>query len=307
MKIKLLLKKITPLYLIIMAFSFNAFSQSSQLKGTIVDSTGVAIRGASIKIKGASSGTTSDANGDFTINYQGTAKIEISSIGYTPRLIPINGKQTIKVVLQSESKGLNEVVVTALGIKREKRLLTYATQEIKGDEIMETKQPNVLNALDGKLAGVQITSSTGGPGASVNVVIRGAISISGNNQALIVLDGVPIDNSETGIVNSGASGAGSSRISDIDPNTIESVNVLKGAAATTLYGSAGARGVILITTKSGSRNKKPVVTFHPTFLLIMPFYLNAKLITPKVLMVYFTVVMMPREKSVPLGGLQWTP
>jgi TonB-linked SusC/RagA family outer membrane protein len=265
MKIKLLLKKITPLYLIIMAFSFNAFSQSSQLKGTIVDSTGVAIRGASIKIKGASSGTTSDANGDFTINYQGTAKIEISSIGYTPRLIPINGKQTIKVVLQSESKGLNEVVVTALGIKREKRLLTYATQEIKGDEIMETKQPNVLNALDGKLAGVQITSSTGGPGASVNVVIRGAISISGNNQALIVLDGVPIDNSETGIVNSGASGAGSSRISDIDPNTIESVNVLKGAAATTLYGSAGARGVILITTKSGSRNKKPVVTFSSDF------------------------------------------
>jgi len=262
MKIKPLLKKIIPLCLGIMALCLNGFSQSIQLKGKVVDSAGMSIPGASVKVKGTSFGTVTDVDGKFAINYEGKAQLVISSIGFTPRLIPLNGSTTLNIVLLSEARGLNEVVVTALGIKREKRLLTYATQEIKGAEIMEAKQPNVLNALEGKLAGVQITSSTGAPGASVNVVIRGATSVSGNNQALIVLDGVPIDNSETGAL---SSGAGSSRISDIDPNTIESVNVLKGAAATTLYGSAGARGVILITTKNGSKNKKALITLSQDY------------------------------------------
>jgi len=239
MKIKLLLKKIIQLFLGVMALCNTAFSQSIQLKGTVVDSAGISLPGASVKVKGTNLGAITDGDGKFTIACDSKGELIVSSVGFAPKTVAVNGRNTLQVTLQYEAKGLNEVVVTALGIKRDKRLLTYATQEIKGDEIVKAKQPNIINSLEGKLAGVQITSSSGTPGSSVNVVIRGATSVLGNNQALIVLDGVPIDNSETGAL---SSGAGSSRIADIDPNTIESVNVLRGAAATALYGSAGARG-----------------------------------------------------------------
>ncbi|QES89132.1 SusC/RagA family TonB-linked outer membrane protein [Rhizosphaericola mali] len=153
---------------------------------------------------------------------------------------------------------LDEVVVTALGVRREKRNLTYSTQEIKGSDLLKTQEPSVLNAMSGKVAGVQLNSTSGAPGAATSIVIRGISSILGNNQALIVLDGVPINNSERD--GGGDGGAGTSGLSDIDPSIIENINVLKGAAATALYGSAGARGVVLITTKNGAKNRKPTVT-----------------------------------------------
>jgi TonB-linked SusC/RagA family outer membrane protein len=161
------------------------------------------------------------------------------------------------VRLSKNVQQMNEVVVTALGVKREKRNLTYSTQEVKGEQLLATKEPNVINALAGKVSGVQITSASGSPGSSSRIVIRGTTSIYGDNQALIVVDGIPINNDETGNLNSGP---GSNRLIDIDPSIIETINVLKGAAATALYGSAGARGVVFITTKSGS-DKKPVITF----------------------------------------------
>lgn len=158
-------------------------------------------------------------------------------------------------------KALGEIVVTALGVKRAKRDLTFSSQEVKGEDLLRTKEPNLVNALAGKVSGVQITSSSGTPGASSRIVIRGAISPLGNNEALFVVDGVPINNDETSNVAGGAAGAGSNRLVDIDPAVIESMNVLKGAAATALYGSAGARGVVIITTKSGGLNKAPAITF----------------------------------------------
>ncbi|SFD61605.1 TonB-linked outer membrane protein, SusC/RagA family [Chitinophaga sp. CF118] len=160
----------------------------------------------------------------------------------------------------TSKKALGEVVVTALGVKRAKRDLTFSSQEIKGEDLLRTKEPNLVNALAGKVSGVQITSSSGTPGASSRIVIRGAISPLGDNQALFVVDGVPINNDETSNVPGGAAGSGSNRLVDIDPSIIESMNVLKGAAATALYGSAGARGVVIITTKSGGMNKQPVIT-----------------------------------------------
>jgi TonB-linked SusC/RagA family outer membrane protein len=160
----------------------------------------------------------------------------------------------------SSKKVLGEVVVTALGVKRAKRDLTFSSQEVKGEDLLRTKEPNLINALAGKVSGVQITSSSGTPGASSRIVIRGAISPTGDNQALFVIDGVPVNNDETSNVAGGAAGAGSNRLVDIDPSIIESMNVLKGAAATALYGSAGARGVVIITTKSGGLNKPPTIT-----------------------------------------------
>lgn len=160
----------------------------------------------------------------------------------------------------SSKKALGEVVVTALGVKRAKRDLTFSSQEIKGEDLLRTKEPNLVNALAGKVSGVQVTSSSGTPGASSRIVIRGAISPLGDNQALFVVDGVPINNDETSKVDGGAAGSGSNRLVDIDPSIIESMNVLKGAAATALYGSAGARGVVIITTRSGGMNKQPTIT-----------------------------------------------
>jgi TonB-linked SusC/RagA family outer membrane protein len=161
----------------------------------------------------------------------------------------------------TSKKALGEVVVTALGLKRAKRDLTFSSQEVKGEDLLRTKEPNLVNALAGKVSGVQITSSSGTPGASSRIVVRGAISPLGNNEALFVVDGVPINNDETSNVPGGAAGAGSNRLVDIDPSIIESMNVLKGAAATALYGSAGAKGVVIITTKSGGVDKQPVIAF----------------------------------------------
>ncbi|GGH09015.1 SusC/RagA family TonB-linked outer membrane protein [Mucilaginibacter phyllosphaerae] len=182
-------------------------------------------------------------------------------MGYAAFETVLNAQTSIEIVLKEQVTQLNDVVVTAIGVKREKRLLTYSTQEIKSEELTRAKEPNVINAMTGKLSGVQITSSSGTAGSSTRIVVRGAVSVNGNNEALFVVDGVPVDNSETGNIGGGAAGAGSSRIIDIDPNNIESVNVLKGAAATALYGSRGASGAVLITTKSGSLNKKASITF----------------------------------------------
>jgi TonB-linked SusC/RagA family outer membrane protein len=159
----------------------------------------------------------------------------------------------------ADSSQLKEVVVTALGVKRDKRILTYSAQELKGATIAAAKEPNIVNALAGKVPGVQITSSSGLPGSSSRIVIRGNTSFFGDNQALIVIDGVPVNNDETGNLNMGP---GTNRLADIDPAIIENISVLKGAAATALYGSSGARGVIMITTRSGAAyaGKKPLVT-----------------------------------------------
>ncbi len=251
------LKKII-LLIPVLLLCILAMSQTNVLRGKILDEKGLPIVGASVKVKGTTTGVMTASDGSFTLPVPANGALEISAVGYRQQELALSGQTEINISLSQFNAQLEEVVVTALGVKREKRNLTYSTQEVKGDDLLRTKEPNVVNALAGKVAGMQITSSSGTPGASSRMVIRGNTSIYGDNQALIVVDGVPINNDETGKL---YNGPGTNRLSDIDPATIESVNVLKGAAATALYGSSGARGVVMITTKAGSQNRKPTLTF----------------------------------------------
>ncbi|HEY6901760.1 MAG TPA: TonB-dependent receptor plug domain-containing protein, partial [Puia sp.] len=239
-----------------------ALAQTQKITGKVTDETGNPVSGATVREKNTKRGTFTDGEGRFTLQVKPGATLTISGIGVESREVSVGTETDLTIQMKGKSSALNEVVVTALGIKREKRQLTYSTQEVKGDVITGTKETGILNSLTGKVSGVQITSSSGQPGASSRIVIRGNSSLTGDNQALIILDGVPINNSQTG--NAGG-GNGSSRLSDIDPATIESINVLKGSAASALYGSAAARGVVLITTKGGAFNSKPRVTLNSQY------------------------------------------
>jgi len=262
MKFKQLLKRFILPLLSVFVFCYSAYAQTVTLKGKVTDEKGEPIVGASVKIKGTSVGSVTNTGGLFSLNYNGQGTLIVTAIGFTAHEVKLAGQAQINVALAEDNKVLNEVVVTALGIKRDKRILTYSSQEIKGESLAQSKEPNLVNAIAGKVAGVQVTSSSGTPGSSARIVIRGGSSFFGTNEPLMVIDGVPVDNSETGNLNSGP---GTNRIADIDPSIIASMNVLKGAAATALYGSKGANGVVIITTKNGALNQKPLITFSSDF------------------------------------------
>jgi TonB-linked SusC/RagA family outer membrane protein len=232
-------------------------AQTKTVTGKLTDPTGNPVANATIGAKLSRAATTSATDGSFTLAVTSNDVLTISCVGFETQEVTVNGS-SLNIQLKQSSSSLSEVVVTALGVKREKRQLTYSTQEVKGDVVLATKEPSVLNALTGRVSGVQITSSTGAPGSSSRIVIRGQSTLTGAAEALIVMDGVPINNSETG--NAG-NGAGMSRLSDIDPAIIENITVLKGSAASALYGAQGARGVVLITTRNGAANRKPVIGF----------------------------------------------
>ncbi|MDB5147349.1 MAG: SusC/RagA family TonB-linked outer membrane protein [Mucilaginibacter sp.] len=246
----------------VFVFCYSTYAQTVTLKGKVTDEKGEPIAGASVKIKNTNIGSVTNGSGMFSLNYTGQGALVVTAIGFTGKEVKLTGQAQVNIALAEDNKVLNEVVVTALGIKRDKRILTYSTQEIKGESLAQSKEPNLVNAIAGKVAGVQVTSSSGTPGSSARIVIRGGSSFFGTNEPLMVIDGVPVDNSETGNLNSGP---GTNRIADIDPSIIASMNVLKGAAATALYGSKGANGVVIITTKNGALNKKPLITFTSDF------------------------------------------
>ncbi|WP_437921831.1 SusC/RagA family TonB-linked outer membrane protein [Sphingobacterium sp. LRF_L2] len=250
--------------------SLDSSGQSQILKGVVVDVNKSPLAGVSIAVKGTSSATSTDASGRFTLtSLAPNGTLLVRHLGFKSQEIDFETKTELTIVLSEDSEELGEVVVTALGIKREKRQLTYSTQEVSGEDISRSKESSVLNALTGKVSGVQITSSSGQPGSSSRIVIRGTSSLSGNNEALIVVDGVPINNDQTG--NNG-NGNGISRFSDIDPSIIESVNVLKGSAASALYGSSAARGVVIVTTKNGSKEQKPTFNFTTQYAIDKAIY-----------------------------------
>lgn len=238
----------------------HVMGQSRTITGKVVDSAGHSLPGVSVRVKSTSRGVSTSSDGSFSLSVYNGAVLSISAVGYAAQEISVGSKDFFEIRLSAGARALEEVVVTALGVKREKRNLTFSSQEVKGDELVRAKEPSIVNAMAGKVSGVQITSSSGTPGASSRIVIRGNSSPTSENQALFVVDGVPINNDETGNISGGANGAGVSRIVDIDPAIIENVNVLKGAAATALYGSAGARGVVIITTKAGGIDRKPVIS-----------------------------------------------
>ena len=228
------------------------------VKGVVTDQNGDPIIGANVLEKGTTNGCITDMEGNFTLNVPSNATLAITYIGYQPQNIQVNGRQSFNVKLQEEAMALEQVVVTAMGIKKKEASLTYSTQQVGGDELTRAKDPNMINALAGKTAGVQITKSSSGLGGSAKVSIRGSRSISGNNQPLYVIDGVPMLNSSNEQASTAIGGTadagnrdGGDGISNLNPDDIESMSILKGASAAALYGSQAANGVILITTKKG--------------------------------------------------------
>lgn len=235
-------------------------AQTRTITGKVTDESGTPIPNASITVKGTSLGTTSKEDGTYSLTIPASSKtLSFSAIGMAEQDISIGDKRSIMVVLANRLNTLTEVVVTSLGISRDKRSLGYATQNIKADQLVDRGQVNLVNALQGKVAGVNITNASGGAGASVNINIRGISSFTGSNQPLFVIDGIPISN-DVDRTNGGPLGTlgdnqPPNRALDLDMNNIESVNILKGPAASVLYGSRAAAGAIIITTKKGAGQK----------------------------------------------------
>lgn len=242
---------------VIMSSALNAQVTKITVTGTVVDQLGEPLIGATVAEKSSSAnGTMTDFDGKYTLSVASNATLTVSYIGYTAQEIAVNGKTTIDVKMTEDGKMLEEVVVTALGIKREKKALGYALQEIGGDKLLEAKETNVANALSGKISGLQVVKSSGGAGGSSKIQLRGNTSVTGLNQPLIVVDGVPMDNfvgADNNDFWNPATDLGSG-LGDIASEDIQSMSVLKGASAAALYGARAGNGVILITTKSGVKN-----------------------------------------------------
>ena len=236
--------------------SYAASGQTRDVTGTVKDENGEPLPGVSVVVKGTSNGTVTDVDGKYTLPVPQTgAVLTFSFIGLESQELPVNDRTVVDVQMLADVQQLSEVVVTAQGIERTKNELPYAAQKVQGEDLSRTRDPNFLNSLSGKVSGVQIQRNNA-MGGSTNVVIRGFKSLTGSNQALFVVDGVPIDNSNTNSSTQAQGGGGydyGNYGADINPDDIESVNVLKGAAATALYGSRAANGVVMITTKRGTK------------------------------------------------------
>jgi TonB-linked SusC/RagA family outer membrane protein len=253
------MRKISLILTMVLAMVSMAFAQRT-ISGAVTDDKGQALMSATVVEKGTTNGTATDMDGKYALPVKDGATLVFSYVGYTTQEIPIGASNALNVTM-SEGEAITEVVVTALNVSRDQKSLGYSTQKVDGSVLQQNRETNVINSLAGRIAGVQINGASGNMGGSSRVLIRGARSVTGENQALFVVDGVPMDNSNFTTLDQ-ARGAGGydygNAIQDINPDDIESVNVLKGGAAAALYGSRGANGVIMITTKKGSasRNKK---------------------------------------------------
>lgn len=264
----------------------KAQNSDRKITGTIVDESGEAMIGVNVTIKGTSIGTISDTDGKFTITLPaGKEVLVVSYIGYKEEEIPVRNKSTLNIVLKEDSKMLGEVVITAMGIERKAESLTYATQTVGGNELTRAKETNLINSLQGKSAGLVITPNAGGAGSASKILLRGNASILGNNSPLIVVDGVPMSNNISGAVgveggtSIGYSGSfeGSDALSQLNPDDIASITVLKGANSAALYGSAASNGVIMITTKKGQKGSMRIdISSSTTFEnpLMLPKFQN---------------------------------
>jgi TonB-linked SusC/RagA family outer membrane protein len=240
-------------------------AQQRIITGTVTDRADAQpLPGVSVRIRGTATGTSTGPDGKYRLPVNtGDRVLEFSSIGYATVTVTLGTSNVVNAVLESSDRELSEIVVTANAIRREKRTLGYSAPTLNNDELTQGQQPNVINSLAGKVAGVNITTTSNSPGASSRVVLRGGSSIAGNNQALIVVDGVPIDNSS--VIGGGSSLSSvdfGNRGNDINPEDIQSVTVLKGPAAAALYGSRASNGALIITTKSGKQGaEKMEITF----------------------------------------------
>ena len=246
--------------LLFLQFSHTALAQERTITGTVVSQDDTPINGASVIIKGTTTGTTTNINGKFTIRALPKNVLSVSAVGFTTIDTKVGNSSTLSITLQQGKGELQEVVVTALGIKKEQKSLGYSVTQLDAKELMKNKNTNIINSLAGKVPGVNITQYSGSPGAGASITLRGGNSTSETrqNQPLFVVDGIIYDNSTTVTGNTGTDGLSrsnttySDRIMDINPEDIQSLSVLKGAAAAALYGSRAADGVVIITTKKGA-------------------------------------------------------
>ena len=251
------------------------------VSGSVKDAKGLGLIGATVVIKGTTVGVAVDLDGNFTLPQAKPGDVlEVSLIGYAKQEVPVTGNAPLNIVMHEDTEVLDAVVVTALGIKRSEKALTYNVQEVSGDIVNGVKDANFVNALSGKVAGLQINASASGTGGSTRVVMRGVKSINGNNNALYVIDGIPMPSlrsEQTAGMFETPDGGDYEGISNLNPEDIESMSILSGATAAALYGSQGANGVILITTKKGEEGRLQVnysnnTTFTTPF--VMPQFQN---------------------------------
>ena len=253
--------------------------KTKQVSGRIVDANGEPLIGVSVLEKGTTNGTITDFDGNYTLTVPENATLQFSYIGYKSTEMPVSGQASINLTMREDSEILDEVVVTALGIKRAEKALSYNVQEVKSDAITTNKDVNFVNALSGKVAGVNINASSSGVGGISKVVMRGTKSIMQSSNALYVIDGVPMftgRSSEGGGTEFDSKGS-SEPIADINPEDIESMSVLTGAAAAALYGSDAANGAIVITTKKGKEGKLSITVSSNTEFstpFVMPEFQN---------------------------------
>lgn len=269
LKINIHMRKIVLISLMLMLFSALAFGQTRTITGTIVNERGDAVQGASIRVQGTSSGAAADVNGQFKISAKTGDNLIVTGINLTTTQVTVGEGSTISIPVQTSTVSGTEIVVTAFGIRRSEKALGYAVSKVDPATLLQKSEPDLLKNLQGKVAGVDIRTSQGTPGAATRIQIRGNSSFGLETQPLIVVDGVPYSNEQVTTTSQTSGGtAYGSGIANLDPNDIESFNVLKGAAAAALYGARASRGVVIITTRSGSAKKgaKPLnVNFRSSY------------------------------------------
>ena len=233
-----------------------SFAQVKTISGTVTDSGNVPLPGVNIIVEGTSNGTLSDFDGNFTISAAVGDVLVLTYIGQKDVRLTIESSDYYAIQMQEDAQQLDEVVVTSLGLKREARSLGYSVAKVTGEDVQGRAEPDLIRAMQGKMTGVNITGGGGAPGQSTKINIRGMSSLTGNTQPLFIVDGIPFDNSVNSTAGAGQNTVFSNRGFDLDPNSIESISVLKGAAASALYGSRATNGVIVITTKGASTSSR---------------------------------------------------
>ncbi len=272
------------IFCVCLFISISSFAQDAIVKGKVSGNDKIGIPGVNVIVKGTTNGTITDIDGNYTLKVNSGLSLVFSCIGYESREVVFTGKSPINVTLEEKVQKVKEVVVTALGIKREKKSLGYTMQGVTSEDLNKSKDPNILNSLNARVAGVQITAGNSGVGSSSRMIIRGENSLANDNQPLFVIDGVPINNYTAPSVTT-SEGSGAQEVDygngagEVNPDDIESISILKGANAAALYGSRAANGVILITTKSGKNGQKGIgvsvnstITFED--MLVIPSFQN---------------------------------
>ncbi|MBR5782537.1 MAG: SusC/RagA family TonB-linked outer membrane protein [Bacteroidales bacterium] len=265
------MRKVYFFLILFLCMGFTLKAQDIKVSGYVTSAEdGYGLPGVTIQVKGTSNGTITEIDGDYTISAGSRDTLVFSYVGYQTQNIAVDGRNKIDVVMSTDAMMLDNVVVTALGIKRQKRELGYATEDISGADLTRSGSDNVINSLSGRAAGVQIITGDGVAGGSSRIVIRGNNSIFGDNQPLIVVDGVPMTN-EGGVTGWDGGQDWGTALNNINQEDIEDLNILKGPTAAALYGSRGGNGVVLITTKKGKKQKGLGINFSSTYKLTSPY------------------------------------